>query len=50
MEIAQGRQPEPSMFRVFEVVNGERILKGQSESDFPLDIEVISRREDVRQS
>lgn len=47
LEIAQGKNPEPSKLQIWEVVKGKRILKEEFDSDFPLEIEVISRREDV---
>lgn len=49
LDIAQGKTPEESKLRIYEVVEGGRILKGEFDSDFSLDVEVISRREDVCQ-
>jgi len=49
LDIAQGKTLEESKLRIYEVVEGGRILKGEFDSDFSLDVEVISRREDVCQ-
>lgn len=49
LQIAQGKSPIESKLRIYEVVKGERVLKNEFNSDVSLDIEVISRKEDVWQ-
>lgn len=40
LQVARGEQPKQSLMRVYTVVNGEKMLQSEQETDFDRDINI----------
>lgn len=40
LQIAQGKKPKQNLMRVYTVINGEKVLQSERETDFDRDINI----------